>query len=238
MRLPSIRRRFDNWMQFRRLSPVARQVHAEKKTYLSVRKLVRLEAAQAEIDDARVPGDIIEFGIALGGSTVLLARQAARGRSFFGLDVFGMIPSPNPDKDDVKSLERYRTIASGAATGIGGDVYYGYHGDLYRQVSELLARHGTPVNGITVNLVKGLFQDTLPALELRTLALAHVDCDWYDPVRFCLEETARRMPVGGVIIVDDYNDYAGCRLAVDEFLATHREFEFDAGPNPILRRVR
>lgn len=238
MRLPSLRRRLDNWLQFRRLSPVARQVHAEKNTYLSVRKLVRLEAAQAEIEHARVPGDIVEFGIALGGSTVLLARQAARGRRFFGLDVFGMIPPPNPDKDDVKSLERYRTIASGGATGIKGDVYYGYRGDLYRHVSNLLASHGTPVDGITVNLVKGLFQDTLPVLELHTLALAHIDCDWYDPVRFCLEETARRMPVGGVILVDDYNDYSGCRLAVDEFLAARGEFEFDAGPNPILRRVR
>ena len=40
-----------------------------------------------------------------------------------------------------------------------------------------------------MSLHKGLFEDTWPmvATKIHQIALAHVDCDWYDPVKYCLE---------------------------------------------------
>lgn len=232
----SIRRRAAYWLDKRRLSPLARQVREERLTYLPVRKLVRIEAALAEIERREVTGDIVEFGVALGGSAVLLSQHAGPARRFLGFDVFSMIPPPTSEKDDARSKDRYRAIASGEAQGLGGDPYYGYRDDLYEHVSALLARFGRPVDGDRVQLVKGLFQDTLPQLHLPRIAFAHIDCDWYDPVRYCLEQTAARLASGGVIVIDDYHDYEGCRTAVDEFLAARPEFVMDEGRNPILRR--
>src|SRR3546814_16654874 len=79
--------------------------------------------------------------------------------------------------------------------------------------STQLARFGTPVDGARINLVKGLFEETLPSLDIERIAFAHIDCDWYDPVRYCLDETSRRLAPGGIIVIDDYNDYDGCRVA-------------------------
>jgi asparagine synthase (glutamine-hydrolysing) len=237
MHLQALKRRAGRWVDTMRLSRTARLIRAERLTYLSARKLIRIEAALGEIRRTKVPGDIIEFGVALGGSAILLALQASDGRRFYGLDVFSMIPAPSSEMDDAKSRERYRVIASGAAQGLGSNIYYGYRGDLYEHVSAQLSRYGVPVDGERVNLVKGLFQDTLPTLGIDRLAFAHIDCDWYDPVRYSLEETARRLAPGGVIVVDDYNDYAGCRAAVDEFLTAHTDFQSDAGLNPMLRRT-
>jgi O-methyltransferase len=74
-----------------------------------------------------VSGDVLEFGVALGGSAIVLAGIAGLAhRRFYGFDVFEMIPAPTSEKDDEKSKQRYNLIASGKSEGIGGDLYYGY----------------------------------------------------------------------------------------------------------------
>lgn len=104
-----------------------------------------------------------EFGVALGGSAILIASAASRlRRPFFGFDVFGMIPPPLSEMDDAKSKERYETIVGGRASGIGGEVYYGYRDNLYDDVVRAFARRGLHTDGKNISLVKGLFEETLP----------------------------------------------------------------------------
>lgn len=222
-----------------RLLPAdARQVRAERITYLSPAKLRRLDAAAQEAM-AATPGDLLEFGVAMGGSAVLLAKKArAKGRRFAGFDVFAMIPPPTSEKDDAKSKERYEVIASGRSEGLGGDDYYGYKTNLFDEVSETFRRYGVPVDGQDVRLVKGLFEETWPTFPVEAIAFAHIDCDWYDPVKYCLEAVAEKLGPGGVIVLDDYNDYGGCRTATDEFVAARPDFVFENGANAILRRKR
>src|SRR3546814_5039726 len=117
-----------------RISDWSSDVCSSDLTYLPVRKLVRIEAALAEVKRRNVSGDIVEFGVALGGSAILLARETSEARRFFGLDVFAMIPPPTSEKDDPKSKTRYEAIASGQAQGLNGDPYYGYRDDLYEHV--------------------------------------------------------------------------------------------------------
>lgn len=217
------------------LSKVASQVLEARLTYLPVPRFLRLERA---IRDTRsLPGDLLEFGVALGGSAIVLARAAKPPpRRFLGFDVFAMIPEPTSDKDDEKSRQRYQMIESGQAVGIDGDEYYGYRDNLYEQVSASFARYGVPVDGDRVQLVKGLFQESWPTVDVKAIALAHIDCDWYDPVRYCLEVCADKMLPGGQIIMDDYHTYGGCRTAVDEFLAARDDFRLEEGQNPILHK--
>ncbi len=219
------------------LSADARRVRTEGLTYLTTEKLRRLEWALGRTLAATDEGDVMEFGVALGGSAVLLAKRARKaGRRFAGFDVFGMIPPPTSAKDDETSKRRYEVIASGKSGGIDGAQYYGYRADLYLEVCDTFSRYGVPVDGAAVNLIKGLFEVTWPSYRAQAVAFAHIDCDWYDPVKFCLEAVANRMAPGGVIVLDDYNDYGGCRTATDEFLAAHVEFASDRGLNPILVR--
>ncbi len=216
------------------LNPVSRSVMKEKLTYLSVKKLSRIERAVRETK--KLDGDILEFGVALGGSGIILARAASNGRRFLGFDVFSMIPPPISDKDDEKSKQRYEVIKAGKSTGIGGDEYYGYKNDLLGEVEKAFARHDVPVDGDTVILLKGLFEETWPTAGVSSIALAHIDCDWYDPVKYCLNICAEKLQRGGIIVIDDYNDYGGCRTAVDEFLTQRGDFIFEGGANPFLHK--
>jgi O-methyltransferase len=220
------------------LSAAARSVRGERLTYLSPRKLRRLESTLQDVLRRGVAGDVAEFGMALGGSAIVLAGHARQaGRTFHGFDVFGMIPPPTSDKDDEKSRERYRAIADGRSKGLGGDVYYGYRDNLYDDVRRSFASHGLAVDDAAIVLHKGLFEDTFPDAGIEQIAFAHIDCDWYDPVRYCLNGVAERISPGGVVILDDYHDYGGCRVATDEFLQARPDFSFEDGDNVILRRT-
>jgi O-methyltransferase len=196
------------------IGEVAKQVRAENLTYLDPAKLELLEACVREVRGVR--GDFLETGVALGGSAIVLSDQMGRRRHFHGYDVFAMIPPPG-DADPPAVHERYRTIAEGRSEGIGGDTYYGYLDDLYDRVVAAFSRHGLRVDGERIALHRGLFEDTL--WPTSPIALAHVDCDWYEPVKLCIERIWPRLSTGGLVVFDDYNDYGGCTKAVDEFAA-------------------
>jgi asparagine synthase (glutamine-hydrolysing) len=50
------------------------------------------------------------------------------------------------------------------------------------------------------------------------VAFAHIDCDWYDSVKTSLERITPNLSSGGILVIDDYYAYSGCKKAVDEFL--------------------
>ncbi len=219
------------------LSPISRRVKDARLTYLSDEKLTRIEQALKNIRDAGTRGCFIECGVALGGSGIVIATMMPEGRAFHGYDVFGMIPPPASDKDDEKSKTRYETIRTGQSRGIGEDQYYGYIENLYDRVVDTFARFGRPVDGRRVTLHKGLFEDTLTPPD--EIAFAHIDCDWYDPVKLCLERIVPRLSIGGYVVLDDYNDYGGCRRSVDEFLESHAEVDVVASaPNFVVQKRR
>lgn len=214
---------------------LARQVRDDHLTYLSETRFANLEACIESVNRSGVRGDFHEAGVALGGSAIFLARLMGEGRRFHGYDVFARIPAPS-ERDEKEAHDRYAAIAEGESEGIGGDTYYGYVPDLLEQVIGTFRRYGLLVDGEHVSLHRGLLEDTLA--PDRPVALAHIDCDWHDPVSTCLQRFHPRLAAGGYLILDDYNDWAGCRTAADGFLASHDDLEIvTAEDNLVLRRL-
>jgi O-methyltransferase len=231
-----IRKRVTSTLDWLRLPALAREVKRRHLTYLSDAKFLSLSKVLREIKRKRVPGDFVEFGIALGGSAVYLASECHDGRRFHGYDVFGMIPPPG-EQDDAKSKARYEVIRSGQSEGLGGEVYYGYQDDLLSRVSETFQSFGMPVDDRKISLHPGLFENTVTSAPGDRVALAHLDCDWYESVKVCLERTCAVLCPGGFMILDDYNDYGGCRKAADEFLAAYPGFKLIRRlPHAVIRR--
>lgn len=197
------------------LKSIIAKVREKKLTYLTERKLESIASTCLEIEQNQVPGDFIEAGCALGGSSIVIAHAKATGRKLFIYDVFGMIPPPT-DMDTPDVHARYDVIKSGESNGIGGDRYYGYEENLQDLVTGNLESFGVDLDQRNVFLVKGLLQKTL---DVRSpIAFAHIDVDWYEPVYTCLERIVPHLSVGGSVIIDDYYDWGGCRKAVDEYL--------------------
>lgn len=213
------------------------RLRAEGLTYLADARFATMARELRRIDAAGVAGEVLEFGVAGGGSAVFLARHARPARRFMGFDLFGQIPPPGP-QDPPEAHARHAEIAAGRSQGLNGKPYYGYVEDLLGQVTRVLDQNGVTVDGQAVALVPGLFEDTVPGHLPERIALAHVDCDWFDPVLRCLHGVAPRMQPGAAVVLDDYSDWEGCRRAADQFLAENKQFRLiQTRPNAVLLRV-
>jgi hypothetical protein len=200
------------------------RARAEHLTYLKPDNLRELAAVVVELEREQRPGLIVEAGSARGGSAIVLAAAKSVARPMKVYDVFGMIPPPG-EHDGADVHERYETIASGAAKGVGGDRYYGYRDDLYGEVTESFGRLGVPVAEHNVELIQGLFEDTIDLDE--PVAFAHLDGDWYESTMTCLTRIAPLLVPGGRIVLDDYYKWSGCRTAVDEYFADRDGFRLE-----------
>jgi hypothetical protein len=80
-----------------------------------------------------------------------------------------------------------------------------------------------------VRLLKGWFEDTLPAFAARRsgpIALLHVDCDLYSSTKCVLDHLGASLVPGSVIVFDEYFNYPGWERhefrAFSEFAAERR----------------
>jgi hypothetical protein len=200
------------------------RARAEHLTYLKPVHLRDLADVVRDIEARGIPGVLVEAGTALGGSAIVMATAKARRRPLKVYDVFGMIPPPGEhDGQDVH--ERYAAITGGAARGVGGETYYGYRDDLLGEVTASFERLGVPVGEHHVELIQGLFEDTIRLDE--PVALAHLDGDWYESTMTCLQRIVPLLAPGGRIVLDDYDKWSGCRAAVDEYFAGREGFRME-----------
>ncbi len=183
-------------------------------TFLDPIDLIDLYEETKRIEKERIPGIIIEAGVALGGSAIVITYTKKASRPIFLYDTFDMIPPPSP-MDDYEAHERYHEIASGQAKGLKGDLYYGYQPDLYNKVRSQFLHFQLSIEERQIHMVKGLFQDTLNVQK--PVALAHLDCDWYESVMTCLKRIEPNLVLGGTMVINDYFDWSGCKRAVDEY---------------------
>lgn len=205
-----------------RLSLLGR-IRRDHLTYLELAALVELSNVVAEIENNKIPGVFIEAGCALGGSALAITATKKVIREFQVYDTFKMIPPPS-QMDGEDAHARYNEIIRGNSRGLGGETYYGYMGDLTEFIQKTFVRYGFPLQSKHVTLVKGLFHETLQPTE--AVAMAHLDCDWFESVMVCLERIVPVLSVGGMIVIDDYDHWSGARRAVDEFFSRQEKENF------------
>lgn len=185
------------WSRFERIFPLV-----EPYTMLGPVRLERLYRGVRDVVARGVPGDVVECGVARGGSAATMGAallDAGADRRLWLFDTFAGLPAPSKEKDP-----DYTTAVEATGECRGG----------IGEVRDLLAARGLADRS---ELVKGLFLDTLPAARCGTIAALHLDCDWYESVSCCLDHLYDRVSPGGFIQIDDYHHWQGCRKAVDEF---------------------
>jgi predicted O-methyltransferase YrrM len=215
-----MRRALKRALRRRPFPEIVVSVHRESLSYLDEEALDDLYQSVATLEREQRGGILIEAGCALGGSAIVIAAAKAAQRPFFIYDVFGMPPPPSPG-DGPEVHARYRIVAAGESPGIDGNQYYGYVEDVLDKVLSSFRRHGLEPHEKHVEFVRGMMQETLTGDE--PVAFAHVDCDRYESVMTVLQRVAPRMTQGGVMVIDDYDTWSGCRKAVDEYFRDRRD---------------
>lgn len=161
------------------------------RTLIDQSRLYELWELLPQVDHIR--GDILEVGVWRGGSGALLGLRAA-------------------DSVTPSGRERHLFLAdtfAGVAKAGKRDPYYigGEHADTsLDSVAEFL--HSLPLKN--VQLLPGIFPDeTAHRIADRTFAFCHIDVDVYQSAKDVFEWVWPRVPLGGIVVFDDYGFY-GC----------------------------
>ena len=165
------------------------------------------------VDRQQIPGDIVEIGVWKGGSMLAMLMAHERGvglatRTFHLYDTFeGMTPAAEVDKD----------CAGNSATSIM-EKY-----PTYRCISSL--------DEVKANIEH--YTETVPQYHVgdilknmfvpEQIAVLRLDTDWYESTKHELATFYDSVSPGGIVIIDDYGHWKGCKKAVDEFLEVHPE---------------
>lgn len=164
-------------------------------------------------DTLTLEGDVIECGVYRGGSIFKIARameaQAAR-KTIYALDSFEGFPEDRVGKADSTLFRPARKLRSKFRLADDVPERINRFADLY---------------GVSLEVVKGFFDETLPTLESQNFCFIHLDVDLYDSYRECLEFLYPRLVPGGIVVFDDYGSpkWPGAKLAVDEFFSDRNE---------------
>ena len=187
-----------------------------RHTMTSFERLATLWQQVRYLDRHGIAGALVECGTWRGGSAGMMAlSHQAHGRASRRLhlfDSFGGLREPDPAIDGPTAVREARRHAEDRP-GAG----------MREQCAQLLEqRIGYPRDLLDYH--QGWFEQTVPdaARSIGEIALLRLDGDWYASTRVCLEHLYPRLVKGGVLVVDDYGHYQGCRRAVDEFIAQEK----------------
>jgi len=164
-----------------------------------------------------IPGDFVECGVWRGGNTMAAALSYLRAAvanlpALYLFDTFEGMSAPTKVDRKVQSGE------SAAALVERFD-----HVKAYAPIDDVRRNvQSTGYPGDLIKFVRGKVEETIPAAAPAQIAVLRLDTDWYESTKHELEHLFPRLSVGGVLIIDDYGDWAGARKAVDEYFAVNR----------------
>ncbi len=209
--------------QLRDRFPDARSVHletivaTEKSTMTSPERVLALCEAVEHLSKRGIEGDIVECGVWRGGSSAAAALTLLRCqdtcRSLWLYDTFSGMTAPSAEDQDflgndagqlLQQHDRHDSQSVWCCSGL-------------EEVRQTMQTTGYPAERI--RFVQGPVEQTLPLTRPEKIALLRLDTDWYESTRCELEHLYPRLVPGGVLIIDDYGHWNGCRKAVDDYFS-------------------
>ena len=171
-------------------------------TKLNYTRLAKLYEIAKTLESEKLQGNLVECGVWRGGSAGIVAATVKNRESWL-FDSFEGCPKPT-DLD----------IAYDGQEGKEG----AYKAD-EREVRRLFFDK-LRIDESRVKIVRGLFEDTIPKFKdkIGLIALLHLDADWHESTKLCLENLYDKVVERGFVVIDDYGYWEGCRKAVDEFI--------------------
>ena len=169
-----------------------------------------------------IPGAFVECGTWRGGHPIIAAhtllQMGCSDREIVVFDTF--VGMPPPAECDVRLEDGHRAQDLLAAEPSLPGVNNIWCNASIEDVADGLLYTGYPRD--RVRLVKGLVEDTLEEHAPEQISVLRLDTDWYESTAHEFRVLWPRVASGGVVIIDDYDWWGGCRRATDEYLATLR----------------
>lgn len=209
-------------------------VRIKPYTLTSPERIVALVESVRYILLRGIPGAFAECGVWRGGSVLAmvltLQRAGVSDRDIYLYDTFeGMTRPSDLDVSDYDSPALQQWQQSRRGDGQAWPQWFNEEIFNLDLVKRLLQDTGYPAERL--HFIQGPVEQTIPAQAPEQLALLRLDTDWYESTRHEMLHLYPQLQSGGVLLIDDYGHWKGCRQAVDEYFAS------GAAPLPLLQRV-
>lgn len=194
-------------------------------TMTSPERIVSTVDAVAYVIDRDVPGALVECGVWRGGSVLAMIRtlqqKGVGDRDVYLFDTFDGMTRPSEIDTSIFDSPALETWNSSKEAGkIPWDWAFDPNVFNFEAVRSLILGTGYPAH--RVHFVKGQVEETLPGAAPQSVAVLRLDTDWYDSTWHELIHLYPRISKGGILIIDDYGHWDGCRTAVDQYV---KQFE-------------
>jgi predicted O-methyltransferase YrrM len=189
---------------------MARRVRDEGRTRLYYDRLyTHYQAVQNAAKTFPDGLSVAEIGVFKGGTSMFMAR------------LLQQLQVPNPrvyaiDTFEGHAAEDINPNADDATKHTAGK----FNDTDYEAVRDYLA--AIPF----AKVIKGRIQDTYDQIDPGPLHVVHMDVDLYEPTAWMLPRFHERLPVGGVMVLDDFHQTScpGIVKAAEDFLAEHPQY--------------
>lgn len=187
-------------------------------TMTSPQRVFALCQAVEHVQRCQLPGDLVECGVWRGGSTMAmvqtLGRLKQKNRQIWLYDTFEGMSAPTDSDVDCFGKTATELLDESADRTAADSVWCEASlGD----VKANLGRLSYPQDQF--HFVAGKVEETLPEHMPDQISILRLDTDWFDSTWHELVHLYPRLVSGGVLIIDDYGHWQGCREAVDQYLS-------------------
>lgn len=185
-------------------------------TMTSLERVISLIRATNYILDKSIKGDFVECGVWRGGSAMIIAKilvdRQIRDRKILLYDTFdGMVEPADVDKtyNGIPARKLMKEESKQQS------VVWAY--SPLEEVKSNIEKTGLDLK--QVKFIQGDVSQTLLSNVPHEISLLRLDTDWYESTKLELEILFPKVTQNGLIIIDDYGHWEGCKMAVDEFFS-------------------
>jgi hypothetical protein len=187
-------------------------------TMTSPERIVSLVRAVDYIEKNKISGDIVECGVWKGGSMMAallsLIENGSKSRQAFLYDTYEGMSEPTKEDRSFKEDSALKAYIDKTSYWERIKCF-----STLEEVQNNLSAINYPNNKI--HYIKGKVEETIPGDIPDEIAILRLDTDWYESTLHELNYLYPKLTDGGVLIIDDYGHWKGCRKAVDEYFQKH-----------------
>jgi len=186
-------------------------------------RMYLLSQAVLNAKNKRLEGDFVECGIWKGGNILLyklLNDFYDLKKTIFAYDTFDGMTTPDKNDIDFQGNLAYNEIIANKKINDKNNIH------CFSSISSVQKNILKYSNLKNIKFIIGPVEKTLLSKENlpKKISILRLDTDWYASTKIELEILYPKLVNGGVLIIDDYGHWQGCRKATDEFFFNKKKW--------------
>ena len=174
----------------------------------------------------RIEGDLVECGVFRGGSAMMIAYSMMKfnlneNKNLWLYDTFDGMSDPSEYDINILNQKAHEEMSKNKKKENTKDIW------AYSKLEHVKKNmEKTGLNKKNIIYVEGKVEETLNENIPEKISLLRLDTDFYESTKKELEILYPKIQSGGVIIIDDYGHWKGCKKAVDEYFSDKKNIFF------------